>query len=72
MSFWSVIAVIAFVDPFIGTDGTGHATPAAWYPAGLVQPGPDSGYSSWEHCSGYSSKDATLCGFSQTHLSGTG
>ena len=72
MSMWSIIAAIAFVDPFIGTDGTGHTTPAAWYPAGLVQPGPDSGYSSWDHCSGYRSKDATLCGFSQTHLSGTG
>lgn len=60
------------VNVFIGTDGTGHTTPAAWYPSGLVQPGPDSGYADWAHCSGYRVTDATLCGFAQTHLSGTG
>jgi len=60
------------VNVFIGTDGTGHTTPAVSYPAGLVQPGPDSGYSDWKHVSGYCIEDDTLCGFSQTHISGTG
>lgn len=74
----SLAAAIALARPvdevnvFIGTDGTGHTTPAAWYPSGLVQPGPDSGYGDWRHCSGYHGADDSLYGFSQTHLSGTG
>lgn len=73
-----IVATIAVARPvddvnvFIGTDGTGHTTPAAWYPSGLVQPGPDSGYGDWRHCSGYHGADDSLYGFSQTHLSGTG
>ena len=62
----------AFVDPFIGTAGTGHTTPAACVPFGLVQAGPDTGNGDWEHCSGYSYGDKTIHGFSQTHLNGTG
>lgn len=61
-----------FADPFIGTEGTGHATPAASYPFGLVQAGPDSGWNDWAHCSGYRKDDDALIGFSQTHLNGTG
>ena len=61
-----------FVDPFVGTEGTGHTTPAASYPFGLVQAGPDSGRDDWAHCSGYRKDDAALIGFSQTHLNGTG
>ena len=74
----AVIAAVASAAPvdevnvFIGTDGIGHTTPAAWHPAGLVQPGPDSGYADWRHCSGYCRDDVSICGFSQTHLSGTG
>lgn len=60
------------VNVFIGTDGTGHTTPAAWYPSGFVQPGPDTGYGDWRHCSGYCISDKLIYGFSQTHLSGTG
>ena len=62
----------AFVDPFIGTAGTGHTTPAACVPFGLVQAGPDTGNGDWEHCSGYSYGDKAIHGFSQTHLNGTG
>ena len=54
----------AYVDPFIGTAGTGHTFPSACVPFGLVQAGPDTGNGDWAHCSGY--------GFSQTHLNGTG
>ena len=61
-----------WVDPFIGTSGTGHTTPAACVPFGLVQAGPDTGNGSWEYCSGYQHGDKTILGFSQTHLSGTG
>ena len=61
-----------WVDPFIGTGGTGHTTPAACVPFGLVQAGPDTGNGSWEYCSGYQYGDKTILGFSQTHLSGTG
>jgi len=62
----------AFVDPFVGTAGMGHTTPAAAYPFGFLQPGPDTGWNDWEHCSGYQHGDTELLGFSQTHLSGTG
>ena len=62
----------AFVNPFTGTAGTGHTTPAAAYPFGMVQAGPDSGNFNWAYCSGYQFNDQTVIGYSQTHLSGTG
>ena len=40
---------VEFVDPFIGTSGNGHTTPAAAYPFGMLQPGPDTGLEGWEH-----------------------
>ena len=61
-----------FVDPFVGTAGTGHTTPAACCPFGMVQAGPDTGNEDWHHCSGYVSGDKRIFGFSQTHLNGTG
>jgi predicted alpha-1,2-mannosidase len=64
--------VVKYVDPFIGTSGNGHTTPAATRPFGMVQPGPDTGHNDWDHCSGYRFEETTLFGFSQTHLSGTG
>ena len=64
--------VCGFVDPFIGTSGTGHTTPAACVPFGLVQAGPDTGNGTWDYCSGYRYDDKTICGFTQTHLNGTG
>ncbi len=63
---------VAFVDPFVGTTGTGHTFPGACVPFGLVQAGPDSGWNDWAHCSGYQKDDPTFLGFSQTHLNGTG
>ena len=63
---------LEFVDPFIGTAGNGHTTPAAAYPFGMLQAGPDTGLEGWEHCSGYRSGDRAILRFSQTHLSGTG
>ena len=61
-----------WVDPFVGTSGTGHTTPAACIPFGLVQAGPDTGNGNWDYCSGYQHGDKTILGFSQTHMSGTG
>ena len=40
-----------YVDPFVGTSSTGHTTPAAALPFGLVQAGPDTGNDGWEYCS---------------------
>ena len=65
-------APAADVDPFVGTAGTGHTFPGATRPFAMVQPGPDTGYGDWQHCSGYRMEDAKVLGFSQTHLSGTG
>ena len=62
----------AYVDPFIGTAGTGHTFPSACVPFGLIQAGPDTGNGDWAHCSGYSYEDKSIYGFSQTHLNGTG
>lgn len=64
--------VLDNVDPFVGTGGTGHTTPAAAYPFGMVQPGPDTGHEGWERCSGYQYGDKVIKRFSQNHLSGTG
>ena len=62
----------AWVDPFVGTSATGHTFPAACVPFGLVQAGADTGNGTWHYCSGYRSGDRTICGFTQTHLNGTG
>ena len=62
----------AFVDPFVGTAATGHTTPAAAYPFGMVQAGPDTGTLTWKYCSGYRYEDRSVIGYSLTHLSGTG
>jgi len=59
-------------DPFVGTSGDGHVTPAAAVPFGMVQAGPDTGVGKWCYTSGYQHGDTTIIGFSQTHLSGTG
>ena len=61
-----------YVNPFIGTDGPGHAHPAAARPFGMVQSGPDTGTGKWDYCSGYQYRDRTVLGYSQTHLNGTG
>ena len=61
-----------YVDVFTGTAATGHTTPAAACPFGMVQAGPDSGNYNWAYCSGYQFYDQTVVGYSQTHLSGTG
>ncbi|MBQ7269657.1 MAG: GH92 family glycosyl hydrolase [Bacteroidales bacterium] len=61
-----------WVDPFIGTDYTGHTFPAASCPLGMVQPGPQTGNYLWKYCSGYNWSDSLILGFTQNRLSGTG
>ncbi len=62
----------AWVNPFIGTDGTGHTFPGPCLPFGMVQPGPDNTDQGWDYTSGYQLQDSTIIGFSQTRASGTG
>jgi predicted alpha-1,2-mannosidase len=61
-----------WVDPFIGTDGTGHTFPGATVPFGMVAPSPDTGDQGWDSASGYQYRAPRLLGFSQSHMSGTG
>jgi len=61
-----------YVNPFIGTDGTGHTFPGASMPFGMVQPSPDNREKDWNYTSGYQYQDSQILGFSQTHFSGTG
>ena len=61
-----------YADPFVGTGGNGHTFPGALVPFGMMQLSPDSWRSGVEGCSGYDYADTMLCGFSHTHLSGTG
>ncbi len=61
-----------YVDPFIGTAGTGHTFPGATLPFGMVQLSPDTRDRGWANCSGYHSDNTSILGFSHTHLSGTG
>ena len=68
-----VLASVArLVDPFVGTSGTGHTTPAAACPFGRIQAGPDTGNGSWAYCGGYRHDDAFVTWFSQNHVSGSG
>lgn len=61
-----------YVDPFIGTSGSGHTFPGATMPFGMVQLSPETGNFGWGYCSGYRYEDTTINGFAHTHLSGTG
>ncbi|MEL7122011.1 MAG: glycoside hydrolase family 92 protein, partial [Bacteroidota bacterium] len=49
-----------YVDPFIGTDGTGHTFPGPSMPFGMVQPGPDNTDIGWDYTSGYQLQDSTI------------
>lgn len=72
---YSVFAqtLASYVNPFIGTGGTGHTFPGAVMPFGMVQLSPDTRIDgSWEGCSGYHYSDSVIYGFTHTHLSGTG
>lgn len=61
-----------YVNPLIGSGGHGHVFVGASVPFGMVQLGPTSINQQWDWCSGYHQDEATVIGFSHTHLSGTG
>ena len=61
-----------YVNPFIGTEGTGHTFPGPCMPFGMIQPGPDNADKGWDYTSGYQYKDSIILGFSQTRANGTG
>src|SRR6478736_5422770 len=94
-SFWIICLCAAFnihaqaqnftqyVNPFSGTEKTGHTYPGATVPFGAVQLSPDTDTISYEvngkynpdvykYCAGYQYTDPTIVGFSHTHFSGTG
>ena len=60
-----------FVDPFIGTGGSGHTFPGPAMPFGMVQASPDTRFAGVNGGSGYHYSDSRIYGFSQTHLSGS-
>ena len=60
------------VNPFIGTDGTGHVFPGATRPFGMVAPSPDNADTGWSYSSGYQFRAPRIMGFSNTHISGAG
>lgn len=62
----------SYVNPLIGSGGHGHVFVGANMPFGMVQLGPTSINQTWDWCSGYHQDEATVIGFSHTHLSGTG
>jgi putative alpha-1,2-mannosidase len=72
-TFAAQIKYAQYVNPFIGTGGTGHTFPGAVVPFGMMQLSPDTRIDgSWEGCGGYHYSDSIIYGFSHTHLSGTG
>ncbi len=72
ISFTSLNAqpLYSYIDPFIGSEGSGHIFVGPSCPFGMVKPGPDCDLGS---NSGYSADtNRTVFGFSQVHVSGTG
>jgi len=61
-----------YVNPFVGTEATGHTFPGATVPFGMVQLSPQTGNFDWAYCSGYRYEDKSISGFSHTQLNGTG
>lgn len=69
---WAADDYTRFVDPLIGSAGSGHVFVGANVPFGFVQLGPTSVPQEWPWCSGYNRSDSTVIGFSHTQLNGTG
>ncbi len=58
-----------YVDPRIGSEGLGRVFIGPCVPFGMAKPGPDCGVG---NNAGWEPMPATVSGFSQTHVSGTG
>ena len=61
----------AFVDPMIGTKGSGNSVPAALVPHGMVKLGPDTNATA-NSVDAYRYEDGKIEGFTHTHLQGPG
>lgn len=61
-----------YVNTFIGAADNGHTFPGACRPFGMIQTSPVTGAVGWRYCSEYVYEDSVICGFTQTHLNGTG
>ena len=61
-------SLLAYVDPFVGTENGGNIVPGAQIPFGFVHVSPDTNHPT---SAGYNSHEEII-GFSQTHVSGTG
>lgn len=80
LSLVSAFAVSAYSAPdlFVGTKGLGHVSPAAAWPFGMLQAGPDTSpmpdryVADWKHTCGYQHDDPWLCRFSQCRFYGIG
>jgi putative alpha-1,2-mannosidase len=68
----ATVPFTSYVNPFVGTDGTGHTFPGASMPWGMVAPGPDNAGTGWDYTSGYQYRAPRILGFSNTHISGAG
>jgi len=68
----SKVDVLKYVDPFIGTDGSGSTFPGATTPLGMVQLSPSDDSREREFCSGYHYSNNVIKGFAHNHFSGTG
>ncbi len=73
--------LVDWVDPFLGTGGSGYndigsAHPGPQRPFGLVRPGPDTadefGAPTYTHCSGFAYADPYVTGLSHTRMHGVG
>jgi predicted alpha-1,2-mannosidase len=65
-------SLTSYVNPFIGTSGSGNVFPEPVAPFGMIQPGPDTDDKDYGTASGYDYRDSSIIGFSMTHFSGTG
>lgn len=71
----AIMDITKYVDPFIGTSGTGHTFPGSVTPRGMIQVSPqteDYFKDWWGVSSGYHDNFADIIGFGHTALSGTG
>ena len=77
---FAALSATAFSAPdlFIGTKGLGHVSPAAAWPFGMVQVGPDTSpfadhyVGDWKHTCGYQHDDPYVCRFSLCRFYGIG
>ena len=66
-----ILDLLAYVDPMIGTKGSGNVIPGPQLPHGMVKLGPDSEVDPGS-LYGYEYGNDSIAGFSHTHLEGPG